>query len=838
MSNCYNKSLSFKSQLQKSAMSNLSEFNFNSFYTKSIIDQGIYANHKVHITFKSFIIFLFNSNAFKWMDIFITLFSLYSNDIKLLFTDRTADSSFNVITIFLMIFFLCEILFLFLWDKEYGCSLFFWTDLFGTLSLLLDIDVINDAIQEAFSGINEEKIDNKTLTLVRFSKGIRAFRIIRLVKMAKIFARKSKLNEKKDEPQSDDKTEGNEDKLSEKFEDLIVRRMVFLLLAMLIVLYLLNPELYAKQLSRHESEIQIFDYLFPKYMLYFNISYDIYINEFKDNTDTPLIFSSIFGRKYLNENFNAKLRKFEKSLVLDFCDKLKLKDVNNDTYNTNDTFNVTHYNYLVSQEILPNLNLEDDICVAIFDNRNFSRKSSLFSLIKTSVVLIIFSSGFVLIENDMKNIVIDPIDKMIKKIKNISKNPIASLQADQGDQNGNIISEKEHKKHNATSLSTTTTSVSTSTKKCECISQSKMFETTILEKKLNKICALLVLGFGEAGAEIISSVLQEGLDVEMNPVIPGKKVVGIYGFCDIRNFTDTTDVLQEKVMIFVNQVAEIVHEIVSDYCGTANKNIGDAFLLVWKFEEKFIDFSISEPKLRKCDEVSRIVDMALISFLSIIMTVQKSKKLNEYRKHKALNERMKNYSVKLGFGLHLGYSIEGAIGSMFKIDASYLSPNVDMSNKLEEKTKDYGKELIISGQFVDYLGESAKKYVRLLDQVKSASGEKNKYYTVDMNLTALNVMSSQTNADDENPTVKMEKVLQKKRRSKNLYKTVLKGKVDPWGLFENTKDFKKVRNGYDGEFMKMYNKGMNAYINGKWKEAKEYFESANVSVFYLFIIYI
>ena len=71
-----------------------------------------------------------------------------------------------------------------------------------------------------------------------------------------------------------------------------------------------------------------------------------------------------------------------------------------------------------------------------------------------------------------------------------------------------------------------------------------MFETTILEKKLNKICALLVLGFGEAGAEIISSVLQEGLDVEMNPVIPGKKVVGIYGFCDIRNFKDTTDVLQ------------------------------------------------------------------------------------------------------------------------------------------------------------------------------------------------------------------------------------------------------------------------------------------------------
>jgi len=36
-------------------------------------------------------------------------------------------------------------------------------------------------------------------------------------------------------------------------------------------------------------------------------------------------------------------------------------------------------------------------------------------------------------------------------------------------------------------------------------------------------------------------------------------------------------------MVFVNEVAEIVHSTVDSFSGSANKNIGDAFLLVWKF---------------------------------------------------------------------------------------------------------------------------------------------------------------------------------------------------------------------------------------------------------------
>mgnify|MGYP000754806170 CR=1 FL=1 len=48
---------------------------------------------------------------------------------------------------------------------------------------------------------------------------------------------------------------------------------------------------------------------------------------------------------------------------------------------------------------------------------------------------------------------------------------------------------------------------------------------------------------------------------------------------------------------------------------------------------------------------------------------------------------MNGYKVKLGYGLHLGWAIEGAIGSSYKIDASYLSPNVNMAAILEGCTK-------------------------------------------------------------------------------------------------------------------------------------------------------
>jgi class 3 adenylate cyclase len=70
----------------------------------------------------------------------------------------------------------------------------------------------------------------------------------------------------------------------------------------------------------------------------------------------------------------------------------------------------------------------------------------------------------------------------------------------------------------------------------------------------------------------------------------------------------------------------------------------------------------------------------------------------------------------------LGYSIEGAIGSTFKIDASYLSPNVNEAAKLEEKNKTYDVRLVISNDFIDYMSVEAQKVLRPIDVVTNAEG--------------------------------------------------------------------------------------------------------------------
>jgi hypothetical protein len=89
-------------------------------------------------------------------------------------------------------------------------------------------------------------------------------------------------------------------------------------------------------------------------------------------------------------------------------------------------------------------------------------------------------------------------------------------------------------------------------------------ETVALGSILGKIGGLLALGFGEAGSEIIAKNMSQNSG-DINPMLPGVKLISIFGFCDIRNFTDATEVLQEGVMLFVNEIGEICHGTVNRY---------------------------------------------------------------------------------------------------------------------------------------------------------------------------------------------------------------------------------------------------------------------------------
>lgn len=66
-------------------------------------------------------------------------------------------------------------------------------------------------------------------------------------------------------------------------------------------------------------------------------------------------------------------------------------------------------------------------------------------------------------------------------------------------------------------------------------------ETLVVEQTLTKIGGLLALGFGEAGSEIIAKNISD--NAEINPMLPGSKIIGIFGFCGIIGFNEATEVL-------------------------------------------------------------------------------------------------------------------------------------------------------------------------------------------------------------------------------------------------------------------------------------------------------
>lgn len=79
--------------------------------------------------------------------------------------------------------------------------------------------------------------------------------------------------------------------------------------------------------------------------------------------------------------------------------------------------------------------------------------------------------------------------------------------------------------------------------------------------------------------------------------LPGKKVDLIFSIVRIRQFTETTDCLQDEIIVFVNKIVKIIHEVGSRWDGIPTKNQGDKYLLTWKLPS-FDDAIDGEKSLR------------------------------------------------------------------------------------------------------------------------------------------------------------------------------------------------------------------------------------------------
>lgn len=456
---------------------------------------------------------------------------------------------------------------------------------------------------------------------------------------------------------------------------------------------------------------------------------------------------------------------------------------------------------------------EDWHLAFFFDARPFVKQESLFNIMLTAFICLVLCGASMQFSKDANNLVLRPVERMIEKVNLIRDNPLAAMKMADDEFKGEEMKkfrdtnnrEKQHvwlEKYHMGWLSKT---IGWLTFKGP-IREDAMMETAILEKTIIKLGSLLALGFGEAGARIVADNMQ-GLDsAGVNAMVPGRRVDCIIGSACIRDFSTATEVLQGKVMTFVNQIAEIVHGLVCEFHGAPNKNSGDRFLLIWRLGSL------------NSQQQMRLADMAMVSCIRILGCAHSNRTLADYRTHPGLIQRLgANCRVNLSFGLHRGWAIEGAVGSEFKIDASYLSPNVSIAESLEHATKVYTVSMLVSQDCVSLCSKVLARQCRLIDKV-TMKGSK-----LPLSLFVYDVETQRMPVREYSNHLEWN--VRQRFKARQLFEVE---KTRKWASDVNivqdfviqSDDVKLMRKVYTTDFQQLFNMGYQNYSEGEWRVAR------------------
>eukprot|EP00968_Pinguiococcus_pyrenoidosus_P028705 scaffold8059_cov315-Pinguiococcus_pyrenoidosus.AAC.8 len=403
------------------------------------------------------------------------------------------------------------------------------------------------------------------------------------------------------------------------------------------------------------------------------------------------------------------------------------------------------------------------------------------------------------------------------------------------------------------------------------------YELRRIRIAVGKITGLLRVGLGVAGTDIISKILLDESSEALNPLLPGKRVYGIFGFTDIHAFDEVTGVLEADIMNFVNSIALVIHANCCRWRGQCNKNLGNSFLFVWRVGDAselenlrastdlqafrpatfspsasktrtrssfsstggsprpfaprgsmsmpvssfFADGGVSPAATPKAAETSAedavdlsrvsgldvLADAALIGFLKSIIGLCSSDAIAAWGSDERLCRVDKAFKVRMGFGLHVGWAIEGAVGSLHKIDATYLSPHVNLTARLETASKQYGTSILFSEDFYKLLTSGTRSRARCLDCVTvKGSAVPMRIYTVDVAWRS-----------DFPPELRSAQEL-------NLEASAFKGGKQ--SFWEKSLDLDTLLSGRSLSFYDAFNEGIKQYVNGNWERAKTFLEQS------------
>jgi len=456
------------------------------------------------------------------------------------------------------------------------------------------------------------------------------------------------------------------------------------------------------------------------------------------------------------------------------------------------------------------------VLLLTFNTRGATEHGALLNFIQTWFVCVVLAGGAYAIHRVATKLVLKPIERMIDKVKIIALDPLGAGRM--GDNEQMRDEERVEKMQQDIQEATGFRKKLLMYQARAAMKKSEPMETLILEKTIIKIGGLLALGFGEAGGDVIGQNLQ-GASGAVNVLIPGRRMKAVFGVAKIQSFAIIAEVLQGDVMHFANEVSEIVHGFVDEFWGAPNKNMGETYVLVWRVPDLPLDWTDDGGAEEESTE-EFYCDMALISVAKVIGAIRKSPTLARYSHHPGLQQHLGKFEIQLSFGLHFGWAIEGAIGSEFKIDVSYLSSNVNMAARLESLTADFSLRNLVSEDHVMRLSEELRSELRAIDNVL-LSGFKHKQtiFTLDLDTDALDVLDLRTIKRPE----KMKKFkLRQLREARKCTKLPQNG-YHTGDVFAADEDIQPMRTKYtknERAFLLKYDMAYRNYESGEWDAAK------------------
>lgn len=518
--------------------------------------------------------------------------------------------------------------------------------------------------------------------------------------------------------------------------------------------------------------------------------------------------------------------------------------------------------YRLDMPTLPRVqDLRNWTVVAYSDLRGFTQEEARRNILVTIFVCFLLCQASWQFSHDANMIILKPLERIMIKIQAIRENPLIAVKMADAEYKAEEQAKARRKKNKRERAKMCLQDLRR--RLCTKRRPQEPLETVILEKTIVKLGSLLALGLGEAGANIICSYM-EGRSSGNFATAGGERIECVVGVARVRHFSTATEVLKGNIVRFVNQIAEIVHSIVCEYHGAPNKNDGEMFLIIWRTKE--LDWSravvpgvkrktgilrMSEHLKRKfhgdtaaaaaAEQVSpepevaeedlhwhrqRIAELAVCALVKIVTGIQQCPTLAAYRCHPGLQLLLGPACyVDMSFGLHCGWAIEGAIGSNYKIEASYVSPDVTIAMSVEKSTKTYNVPIIVTEPVAKLCSKDMFEKLRLIDHVMiTGSLDPLDLFSMDLDYRSLPV--------DSAPPPSVGWTSRRRFKARQLMEGDKVDKMDKdlkaVSFLEADPTFAMMRQLYTVEFMQLYKMGFYNYIEGEWRVARRMLESTKV----------